>query len=62
MGFINENKVTEKARTSKKTPELLAKYCDNLLKNREKSVDATELENLLSQAVVFDQIFDKSFF
>jgi hypothetical protein len=53
MDFINENEVTNRAKTSKKTPELLAKYCDNLLKSRDKII-ATELEDLLTNAVLFD--------
>lgn len=57
MSFINENAVTLKAKTSKKTPELLAKYCDMLLRNREKTMDATELETLLAQAVSIISIY-----
>jgi hypothetical protein len=59
MDFINENEVTNRAKTSKKTPELLAKYCDNLLKSRDKIIDATELEALLTNAVLFESLIWK---
>ncbi|CAG2118509.1 unnamed protein product, partial [Medioppia subpectinata] len=50
MDFVNKNKVTETSPiASKKTPELLAKYCDMLLKNKVKQMDPTELEEKLSQ-------------
>lgn len=63
IDFINENAVTLKANTSKKTPELLAKYCDILLRNRGKASDETELEVLLSEAVdIFRFIRDKDVF
>lgn len=63
MDFINENKVTAESKTAKKTPELLAKYCDNLFKNRENKIDAIEIENLLSQAIIiFKFVRDKDVF
>merc|ERR1711937_878305 len=35
--FINGNSVTKKANASSKSPELLAKYCDHLLKKSSKN-------------------------
>ena len=32
--FINSNFVTKQAQSSSKSPELLARYCDSLLKKR----------------------------
>lgn len=36
--FINNNAVTKMAQSSSKSPELLARYCDSLLKKRCDSV------------------------
>ncbi|CAG2179713.1 unnamed protein product, partial [Oppiella nova] len=61
MDFVNINKVTEASPImSKKTPELLAKYCDVLLKNKAKQMEINELETKLTQAVtIFRFITDK---
>ena len=63
MDFVNDNKVTEISPIkSKKTPELLAKYCDILLKNKEK-IPESDLENSLAQSVtIFRFIRDKDVF
>ena len=51
--FINNNSVTKKANTSSKSPELLAKYCDHLLKKSSKNPEEAELEDTLNQVVSF---------
>uniref|UniRef100_A0A6M2DFG3 Cullin-1 n=1 Tax=Xenopsylla cheopis TaxID=163159 RepID=A0A6M2DFG3_XENCH len=57
--FINSNTVT----TSSKSPELLAKYCDLLLKKSSKNPEEAELEDTLNQVmVVFKYIEDKDVF
>lgn len=49
--FINANAVTKKANSSSKSPELLAKYCDLLLKKSSKNPEDTELEEILTAVV-----------
>ncbi len=49
--FINKNSVTTKANSSSKSPELLAKYCDHLLKKSSKNPEEAELEDTLNQVV-----------
>ena len=51
--FINNNSVTRKANASSKSPELLAKYCDHLLKKSSKNPEEAELEDTLNQVVSF---------
>jgi len=61
--FINGNSVTRKANASSKSPELLAKYCDHLLKKSSKNPEEAELEDTLNQVmVVFKYIEDKDVF
>ena len=61
--FINKNKVTEDAKHSNKSPELLVKYCDLLLKKSSKNPEESELEELLNQImIVFKYIDDKDVF
>ncbi|EFA06626.2 cullin-1 [Tribolium castaneum] len=61
--FINANAVTKKANSSSKSPELLAKYCDLLLKKSSKNPEEAELEDTLNQVmVVFKYIEDKDVF
>ena len=50
--FINQNNVTQLAGGSCKSAELLARYCDLLLKKREKNLLEAELEHNLSQVVL----------
>lgn len=57
--FINQNCVTKKANASSKSPELLAKYCDHLLKKSSKNPEEAELEDTLNQVVSF-QVFQDS--
>ncbi|CAH0550261.1 unnamed protein product [Brassicogethes aeneus] len=61
--FINANAVTKHANSSSKSPELLAKYCDLLLKKSSKNPEEAELEDTLNQVmVVFKYIEDKDVF
>eukprot|EP00918_Siedleckia_nematoides_P023910 GHVU01051595.1.p1 GENE.GHVU01051595.1~~GHVU01051595.1.p1 ORF type:complete len:776 (+),score=76.19 GHVU01051595.1:206-2533(+) len=61
--FINNNDVTKMANSSSKSPELLARYCDILLKKSSKNPEEAELEDTLSQVmVVFKYIEDKDVF
>ncbi|XP_033210503.1 cullin-1 isoform X2 [Belonocnema kinseyi] len=61
--FINSNSVTRAANSSSKSPELLAKYCDVLLKKSSKNPEEAELEDTLNQVmVVFKYIEDKDVF
>jgi len=60
--FINQNPVTKDAKSSK-SPELLARYCDLLLRKSSKNPEETELEDILNQVmVVFKYIEDKDVF
>ncbi|CAK8671716.1 unnamed protein product [Clavelina lepadiformis] len=60
--FINKNAVTVAAKSSSKSPELLARYCDTLLKSAKVSEDA-ELEATLKEIMtVFRYIEDKDVF
>lgn len=49
--FINNNAVTKHANSSSKSPELLARYCDLLLKKSSKNPEEAELEDTLGQVV-----------
>ena len=49
--FINNNAVTRAAGNSSKSPELLARYCDILLKKSSKNPEEAELEDTLNQVV-----------
>lgn len=51
--FINNNSVTKVANSSSKSPELLAKFCDLLLKKTSKIHEENELEETLNQVVRF---------
>lgn len=60
--FINSNAVTKKV-NAVKSPELLAKYCDMLLKKNPKNPEETELEDTLNHVMtVFKYIEDKDVF
>jgi len=59
--FVNRNQVCKSSST--RSPELLAKYADQLLKKGAKAADESELEELLVQImVVFKYIEDKDVF
>jgi cullin 1 len=49
--FINQNAVTDAARSSNKTSELLTRYVDSLLRKGGKNVEEQELDMLLSNVV-----------
>lgn len=49
--FINNNAVTRLAASTSKSPELLARYCDILLKKSSKNPEEAELEDTLNQVV-----------
>lgn len=51
--FINNNAVTKMVQSSSKSPELLARYCDSLLKKSSKNPEEAELEDTLNQVVGF---------
>jgi len=60
---INANAVTKHAGSSSKSPELLARYCDAVLKKSAKNPEETELEEILNSVmVVFKYIEDKDVF
>lgn len=59
--FVNRNKICKSGST--KSPELLAKYTDTLLKKSAKSAEESDLENMLTQIMtVFKYIEDKDVF
>uniref|UniRef100_A0A914W2H4 Cullin family profile domain-containing protein n=1 Tax=Plectus sambesii TaxID=2011161 RepID=A0A914W2H4_9BILA len=61
--FINKNNVTIMSKSTSKSPELLARYCDLLLKKSAKNPEEAELEDLLTQVmIVFKYIEDKDVF
>uniref|UniRef100_A0A8R1U234 CULLIN_2 domain-containing protein n=1 Tax=Onchocerca volvulus TaxID=6282 RepID=A0A8R1U234_ONCVO len=49
--FINRNSVTRKTNNPSKSPELLVRYCDLLLKKSAKNPEENELEEFLNQIV-----------
>ncbi|GAM20622.1 hypothetical protein SAMD00019534_037970 [Acytostelium subglobosum LB1] len=61
--FINENAVTQAAKSSSKSPELLARYTDFLLKKSAKNPEESEMDHLLNEVMtVFKYIEDKDVF
>uniref|UniRef100_A0A8D8VGP3 Cullin-1 n=1 Tax=Cacopsylla melanoneura TaxID=428564 RepID=A0A8D8VGP3_9HEMI len=62
--FINNNAITQiSSNNSSKSPELLAKYCDILLKKSAKNPEENELEETLNQIMVlFKYLEDKDVF
>lgn len=58
--FINRNKA---CRLSSKSPELLAKYCDSLLKKNSKNIEENDFENtLVNIMTIFKYVEDKDVF
>ncbi|CAF1367900.1 unnamed protein product [Rotaria sordida] len=58
--FINNNAITEKADTKTKSPELLARYCNTLLKKRNKTMEEINLDKKFNEIlIVFNYIEDK---
>ncbi|CAF0783301.1 unnamed protein product [Adineta steineri] len=61
--FINNNAVTAAVGNTTKSPELLARYCDALLRKGSKAVEETDLEEKFNQImVVFNYVEDKDVF
>ncbi|KNC79185.1 hypothetical protein SARC_08408 [Sphaeroforma arctica JP610] len=61
--FMNTNAVTSAVKSSHRSPELLSKYCDGLLKKSAKNADTAELDKMLENAmVIFFYIEDKDVF
>lgn len=61
--FINKNAVTVSSRTSSKSSELLAKYCDFLLRKKSSNAEEMELADNLNQAmIIFKYIEEKDVF
>ncbi|UJR37529.1 hypothetical protein I4U23_030231 [Adineta vaga] len=60
--FINDNAVTQEAKRSTKSSELLSRYCDILLRKGNK-LEANEVETKIKQIIdVFNYIEDKDVF
>jgi cullin 1 len=61
--FINENDVCKLAKSASKSPELLARFVDSLLKKSAKNPEEQEMEQLLTDVMtVFKYIEDKDVF
>lgn len=61
--FVNNNAVTAAAKSTSKSPELLAKYCDSLLKKSAKNPEEDELEKLMQDVMIaFKFVDDKGQF
>lgn len=61
--FINSNSITKQAGNSSKSPELLARYCDSLLRKSAKNPEETELEEILNSVmIIFKYVEDKDVF
>lgn len=61
--FINNNAVTRMTKSANKSPELLAKYIDLLLKKSSQNLEECELDDTLNQAmIIFKYIEDKDVF
>ena len=61
--FINHNAITEVQRGGNRSPELLARYCDMLLRKSAKNSTDGEVEESLNQVmIVFKYIEDKDIF
>ncbi|GBM71016.1 Cullin-1 [Araneus ventricosus] len=61
--FINKNAVTDSSGSSSKSAELLAKYCDLLLKKKPSDSEEMEIVDNLNQAmIIFKYIEEKDIF
>ncbi|KAG8184675.1 hypothetical protein JTE90_013069 [Oedothorax gibbosus] len=61
--FINKNSVTESSGSPSKSAELLAKYCDILLKKKPSDAEEMEVVDNLNQAmIIFKYIEEKDIF
>lgn len=52
--FINRNNVTENVKAPSRSPELLARYADLLLRKSAKNPPENEVEEALNQVVGFE--------
>lgn len=55
--FINNNAITRAGNSANKSPELLARYCDLLLKKSSKIIQESELEETLNRVVCIYLLF-----
>lgn len=63
IGFMNTNAVTQLAKSPEKSPELLARYCDMMLKKAAEHFDRSDLEYRMDQVIiVLKYIKDKDVF
>jgi cullin 1 len=61
--FVNTNAVTEGTKASTRSPELLARFCDSLLRKSAKNPDETEMDDALQNVmVIFRYVEDKDVF
>lgn len=61
--YINKNAVTVNAKSTSKSPELLAKFCDTLLKKGNKLAEDQDMETLLNNVmIIFKYIEAKDVF
>lgn len=61
--FINKNAITESSGSSSKSAELLAKYCDLLLKKKPSDAEEMEIVDNLNQVmIIFKYIEEKDIF
>ncbi|OQV25245.1 Cullin-1 [Hypsibius exemplaris] len=61
--FVNDNAITQLAKTSKKSSEQFARYCDVMLKKGAKNLSELDLENTLTRFMIaFKYIDDKDVF
>ncbi|XP_054724401.1 cullin-1-like [Uloborus diversus] len=61
--FINKNSVTESSGSTSKSAELLAKYCDLLLKKKPSDAEEMELVDNLNQVmIIFKYVEEKDIF
>lgn len=60
--FVNNNAVTKQSKSSR-SPELLAKYCDSLLKKSSKNPEEQQLEAIFVDVMtIFRYVDDKDVF
>ncbi|KAI6181518.1 CULLIN-2 domain-containing protein [Aphelenchoides besseyi] len=58
--FVNNNRITVLSKSASKSPELLARCCDLLLRKNSRNPEERELEDLLTQIYIYDKdVFQK---
>ena len=57
--FVNDNAVVQEAKSQTKSPELLAKFCDTLLKksSKKKKVEEQELDGILNNVMLVFKVW-----